>query len=54
MSISTNSVTPPGLPWVNKGLDTRLIQDFLGHKAISSTAIYTELDPHRLAAVRVR
>jgi integrase len=43
-----------GFALVNQGLDTRLIQDFLGHKHIASTTRYTDLDPKRLAAVRVR
>jgi integrase len=34
--------------------DTRLIQDFLGHKDIKSTVIYTTLSQKRLSAVRVR
>jgi type 1 fimbriae regulatory protein FimB/type 1 fimbriae regulatory protein FimE len=36
------------------GLDTRLIQDFLGHRDIRNTVRYTKLSPHRLASVRVR
>jgi type 1 fimbriae regulatory protein FimB/type 1 fimbriae regulatory protein FimE len=38
----------------NEGVDTRLIQDFLGHADIRHTAHYTALSPRRLAAVRVR
>jgi len=38
----------------NEGTDTRLIQDFLGHKDIRHTVRYTELAPKRLAALRVR
>jgi hypothetical protein len=38
----------------NEGLDTRLIQEFLGHRDIRHTVRYTELSPRRLAAVRVR
>jgi integrase len=38
----------------NKGTDTRLIQDFLGHASIANTVRYTKLAPGRLAAVRVR
>jgi type 1 fimbriae regulatory protein FimB/type 1 fimbriae regulatory protein FimE len=38
----------------NEGTDTRLIQDFLGHKDIRHTVRYTELAPRRLAALRVR
>jgi hypothetical protein len=37
-----------------EGTDTRPIQDFLGHKDIKSTVIYTETSQRRLAAVRVR
>jgi enoyl-CoA hydratase/carnithine racemase len=38
----------------NEGLDTRLIQEFLGHRDMRHTVRYTELSPRRLAAVRVR
>jgi type 1 fimbriae regulatory protein FimB len=38
----------------DEGLDTRLIQDFLGHRDIRHTVRYTKLSPHRLASVRVR
>ncbi|MDR3532992.1 MAG: tyrosine-type recombinase/integrase, partial [Rhodopila sp.] len=38
----------------DEGLDTRLIQDFLGHRDIRNTVRYTKLSPHRLAGVRVR
>lgn len=38
----------------NEGTDTRLIQDFLGHRDIRNTVRYTKLAPARLAAVRVR
>jgi site-specific recombinase XerD len=37
----------------NQGVDTRLIQDSLGHADIRQTAHYTALSPKRLA-VRVR
>jgi type 1 fimbriae regulatory protein FimB/type 1 fimbriae regulatory protein FimE len=43
-----------GYALVNSGTDLRLIQAFLGHKAIASTVRYTALDAARLAAVRVR
>jgi type 1 fimbriae regulatory protein FimE len=43
-----------GYALANEGTDTRLIQDFLGHAAISNTVRYTKLAPGRLAAVRVR
>ena len=36
------------------GVDVRLVQEFLGHASITSTAIYTAISPKRLAAVRVR
>jgi integrase len=36
------------------GTDTRLIQDYLGHRDIKSTVIYTETSQRRLSAVRVR
>jgi type 1 fimbriae regulatory protein FimB len=38
----------------DEGTDTRLIQDYLGHRDIKSTAIYTETSQRRLSAVRVR
>lgn len=31
----------------NKGVDTRTIQDYLGHKSIQHTVVYTELSPTR-------
>ena len=43
-----------GFALAEEGTDTRLIQDYLGHKSISNTVIYTETSPRRLAAVRVR
>jgi type 1 fimbriae regulatory protein FimB len=43
-----------GYSLANQGVDTRLIQGFLGHKDIRHTVTYTELSPQRLAAVRVR
>ena len=36
------------------GTDTRLIQDYLGHRDIKSTVIYTETSQRRLSGVRVR
>jgi integrase len=36
------------------GTDTRLIQDYLGHKDIKNTVTYTETSQRRLSAVRVR
>jgi site-specific recombinase XerD len=38
----------------NAGTDTRLIQDFLGHRDIRNTVRYTQLAAARLRAVRVR
>jgi type 1 fimbriae regulatory protein FimB len=43
-----------GYMLANEGTDTRLIQDFLGHRDIRHTAHYTAISPKRLAAVRVR
>jgi len=31
----------------NKGIDTRAIQVYMGHKNIQHTTVYTELAPHR-------
>jgi type 1 fimbriae regulatory protein FimB/type 1 fimbriae regulatory protein FimE len=39
---------------INNDVDVRLVQSFLGHKSISTTAHYTALAPGRLAGVRVR
>ena len=36
-----------GYALANKGRDTRLIQDYLGHRSISSTVRYTELNASR-------
>jgi site-specific recombinase XerD len=38
-----------GYALVNKGTDIRIIQGYLGHKAISSTVRYTKLDSRRFA-----
>jgi integrase len=43
-----------GFTLAEEGTDTRLIQDFLGHKDIKSTVVYTETSQRRLASVRVR
>jgi type 1 fimbriae regulatory protein FimB len=40
-----------GYAMANAGHDTRLIQDWLGHRAIQHTARYTELSPTRLKDV---
>lgn len=36
-----------GYALANKGVDTRLIQDFLGHRDIQSTVRYTQTNPER-------
>jgi site-specific recombinase XerD len=36
-----------GYALANKGHDTRAIQGWLGHRSITSTAVYTALAPHR-------
>jgi type 1 fimbriae regulatory protein FimB/type 1 fimbriae regulatory protein FimE len=38
----------------DEGTDTPLIQDYLGHRDIKSTVIYTGTSQRRLSAVRVR
>lgn len=43
-----------GYALINDGVDVRLVQKFLGHASITSTAIYTAISPKRLASVRVR
>ena len=43
-----------GFALAEAGTDTRLIQDYLGHKDIKNTVIYTETSARRLAGVRVR
>ena len=43
-----------GFMLAEEGTDTRLIQDFLGHRDIKSTVTYTETSQRRLAGVRVR
>jgi integrase len=43
-----------GFYLADQGTDTRLIQDYLGHKDIKSTVIYTETSQRRLSGVRVR
>jgi integrase len=43
-----------GYMLANAGTDTRLIQDFLGHRNIQNTVRYTQLAAQRLAGVRVR
>jgi len=41
-----------GYHLANQGLDTRLIQDYLGHKNIASTVIYTKTNPHRYNSIQ--
>jgi integrase len=43
-----------GFALAEEGIDTRLIQDYLGHRSIANTVIYTETSARRLASVRVR
>jgi integrase len=43
-----------GYMLANEGTDTRLIQDFLGHKNIQNAVRYAQLSAKRLASVRVR
>jgi site-specific recombinase XerD len=38
---------PCGYALANKGHDTRAIQGWLGHRSITSTAVYTALAPNR-------
>lgn len=40
-----------GYALANKGLDTRLIQDYLGHKSIAHTVRYTQLTPERFKSI---
>jgi type 1 fimbriae regulatory protein FimB len=43
-----------GFALAEEGTDTRLIQDYLGHRPIANTVVYTETSARRLAGVRVR
>ncbi len=36
-----------GFYLANKGVDTRTIQDYLGHQSIQHTVVYTALTPHK-------
>jgi type 1 fimbriae regulatory protein FimE len=36
-----------GFALASKGVDTRTIQDYLGHKSIQHTVRYTAMAPHR-------
>jgi site-specific recombinase XerD len=50
----TRSGTPAAFVPAEKGTDTRLIQDYLGHRSIANTVIDTETSARRRASVRVR
>lgn len=41
-----------GFELANKGMDTRLIQDYLGHRNISHTVRYTASNPERFRIIR--
>ncbi|HEY3591070.1 MAG TPA: tyrosine-type recombinase/integrase [Buttiauxella sp.] len=41
-----------GFELANKGMDTRLIQDYLGHRNISHTVRYTASNPERFRMIR--
>ncbi|MCT4700543.1 tyrosine-type recombinase/integrase [Enterobacteriaceae bacterium H20N1] len=41
-----------GYELANKGMDTRLIQDYLGHRNISHTVRYTASNPERFRNIR--
>lgn len=41
-----------GYELANKGMDTRLIQDYLGHRNISHTVRYTASNPERFRMIR--
>lgn len=38
-----------GYTLANKGVDTRSLQAYLGHRSITSTVVYTQLSPQRFA-----
>ncbi len=40
-----------GYHLANQGKDTRLIQDYLGHKNIASTVVYTKTNPERFREI---
>jgi site-specific recombinase XerD len=46
--------TRTGFALAEEGTDTGLIQDYLGHRSIANTVVYTETSAKRLASVRVR
>ena len=43
-----------GFNLAEQGIDTRLIQTYLGHRDIRNTSLYTQTSARRLASVRVR
>jgi site-specific recombinase XerD len=43
-----------GYHLANQGLDTRLIQDYLGHSNINNTVIYTKTNPERFNNIKWR
>jgi Phage integrase family len=42
---------PCGYALANEGHDTRAIQDWLGHRAIQHTALYTELSQRAIQGI---
>jgi site-specific recombinase XerD len=42
-----------GYALANKGHDTRAIQGWLGHRSITSTAVYTALAPNPIASQKI-
>jgi integrase len=44
---SSSAAHACGYALANKGHDTRAIQGWLGHRSITSTAVYTALAPNR-------
>lgn len=43
-----------GYHLANQGLDTRMIQDYLGHANIKNTVIYTKTNPERFKEIKWR
>jgi integrase len=43
----TCSATPAAARWRMRGMNTRALQDWLGHRSIQHTVRYTELSPTR-------
>lgn len=42
-----------GYALADKGIDTRLIQDYLGHKNIQNTVIYTATNVERFRTINI-